>query len=219
MPDRTLVVTDVADRTNLAAFLRRCVRLDDASVVRLRRRDEGHVTAWATTGFDVIAARVLRATIRPDDVTVAADGLLGAIGGAAGAAIDPGFPMDSAWRGALPPDQGFVHVDDVPAAVLVDLARQGTEVAAEQGGHGTPASLLDQEVLTVDGNGERVGVRLRAVFALTAMGFVPGGDVDGAVVDPAEVVRVRATATWLRLDARYGSVVARRGGEIPLSVV
>lgn len=219
MTDRAVVIPEAGDRTNLAAFLGRAVRLDEAAVVRLRRRDAEHVTAWATTGFDVVSARVVRATMRPDDIVVAADGLLGAVTAAGADEIDPGFPMDSAWRGALPPDQGFVHVDDVPARVLVDLARQGTEVAADHGGHGTPASLLDQEVLTVDGNGERIGVRMRAVFALTAMGFVPGGDVEGAVVDPAEVVRVRATGTWLRLDARYGSVVARRGGDIPLSVV
>ena len=220
MADRALVLSGPGERANLAAFLGRVVRLDEAAVVRLRRRDDDHLVVWAPTGFDALAARVVAGRVRPDDLTAAADSLLHALGADVdGGEIDPGFAMDSAWRGALPPDPGWVHVDDVPAGVLIDLARQGTQVAAEHGGHGPPASLLDQEVLAVDGGGDEVAVTMRTVFALAAMGFVPGGDVEGAVVDPAELVRVRATRTWLRLDARYGSVFARRGGDIPLSVV
>ena len=61
--------------------------------------------------------------------------------------VDPGFPMDSAWRGALPPDTGFVHLDDVPARVVLDLAQRGVALAKEHSSaHGPPASLLDQEV-------------------------------------------------------------------------
>ena len=41
------------------------------------------------------------------------------------------------------------------------------------------------------------------MFALTAMGFVPD--------TPDEVVRVRTTRAWLRIDARFGSVYRRRG--------
>ncbi|MFF0814468.1 hypothetical protein ACFYVR_04810 [Rhodococcus sp. NPDC003318] len=221
MADRALVVADPGERANLTAFLGRAVRLDEAAVVRLRRRDEGHLVAWVTTGFDVLAARVVTGRMRPDDITAAADGLVHALAAVnpGDAEIDPGFPMDSAWRGALPPDRGFVHVDDVPAHLLIDLARQGARVASEHGGHGPPASLLDQEVLAVEGRGEQVGVTMRTVFALAAMGFVPGSDLESEVVDPAELVRVRVHRTWLRLDARYGSVCARRGGEIPLSVL
>jgi hypothetical protein len=216
--DRAVALTGPGEQANLAAFLGRVVRLDEAAVVRLRRRDDDHLVVWAPTGFDALAARVVTGHVRPSDLTAAADGLLHAIGSDS-ADIDPGFAMDSVWRGALPPEQGWVHVEDVPAAVLIDLARQGTQVAAEHGGHGPPASLLDQEVLAVDGGGEQVAVTMRTVFALAAMGFVPGGDVEGTVVDPAELVRVRATRTWLRLDARFGSVFARRGGDIPISVV
>jgi len=39
-----------------------------------------------------------------------------------------------------------------------------------------------------------------------AMGFVPPDAGDD------EVVRVRATRTWLRIDARFGSVYRHRGG-------
>ncbi|MFZ2530051.1 MAG: hypothetical protein WAX14_20745, partial [Rhodococcus sp. (in: high G+C Gram-positive bacteria)] len=149
----------------------------------------------------------------------AADGLRAALS-APGAeeSIEPGWAVDSAWRGSLPPEDGYVHIDDVPARVLVDLAQRGVAVTREQGAQGPPVSLLAQEVLEVTGGGTTVGVPMRLVFALNGMGFVPTGpgvgataDIDLARIDPAEVVRVRATSTWLRLDARYGSVYLRRG--------
>jgi hypothetical protein len=128
--------------------------------------------------------------------------------------------MDSAWRGALPPVEGFVHVDDVPARTLVELAEQGVQLAKEHGSsHGPPASLLDQTVLTVSAADTQVKVPMRVVFALTAMDFIPhsGDKADSRRISPTEIVRVRATKTWLRIDARYGSVARRLGGAIPLT--
>ena len=52
---------------------------------------------------------------------------------------------------------------------------------------------------------------LRCLFALSGMGFL-GASSDGE----AETVRVSATTTWLRLDARYGAVVRRRITALPL---
>ncbi|WP_137723611.1 hypothetical protein [Prescottella subtropica] len=213
MADRVLTVPDPVERANLAAFVARVVRLDEAAVIRMRRRGDGHVSVWAPTGFDALATRVVAGQIRPDDLTAAGDVLARGLA-AGGADIDPGFAMDSAWRGALPPDTGFVHVDDVPARVLFDLARRGADLAQQHAGpQGPPTSLLDQTVLDVTGaeGDAAVAVSMRTVFALTAMGFVPetAGHED-------EVVRVRASATWLRLDARYGSIHTRRGGGLPL---
>ena len=68
--------------------------------------------------------------------------------------VDPGFAMDSAWRGVLPPESGFVHLDDIPARVLLDLAQRGVALAREHGSaQGPPASLLDQEVISVSAGG------------------------------------------------------------------
>ena len=120
--------------------------------------------------------------------------------------VEPGYAMDSAWRGVLPPDTGFSHLDDVPAAVLVDLARRGVELARDHGSaHGPPASLLDQDVLQVSGGDTVVAVPMRCVFVLTAMGFVPESP------SAEEIVRVRVLPAWLRIDARFGSVFRRRG--------
>ena len=186
------------------------MRLDDAAVVRLRERDGGLVVAWVATGFDVLASRVVAGRVRPADMSAGADALAHGLGAMDSSGhVDPGFPMDSAWRGALPPDSGFAHIDDVPARVVLDLAQRGIELAKEHSSsHGPPASLLDQEVLAVSSARGDVEIPMRCVFALTAMGFLPN---DPASLPADEIVRVRALPAWLRIDARFGSVYRRRG--------
>ncbi|WP_231751064.1 hypothetical protein [Mycobacterium sp. NAZ190054] len=206
-----------AQQEDLTRFAERVLRLDEAGIVRLRRRDDHSVVAWAATGFDVLASRVVTGRIAPADLCAGADALLCGLGDvAADGYVDPGFAMDSAWRGALPPDTGFVHLDDVPARVVLDLAQRGTSLVKEHsGGHGPPASLLDQEVVAVTSPQDNVGVPMRCVFALTAMGFLPqspaGDRFAPESVGADEVVRVRTTSAWLRVDARFGSVYRRRG--------
>lgn len=206
-PDRGLWISDPAGRHDLAVFAERALALDEAAVVRLRTRADGLVGAWAATGFDVLAGRAVPGTVSPADITCAADQLARSLRSADDTGYaDPGFPMDSAWRGALPAETGFTHVDDVPASVVLDLARSGAELAREIAGHGPPASLLDQQVLEVSGGGVTIGVPMRCALALAAMRFIPEAP------DASEVVRVRATPAWLRIDARFGSVFRRRGG-------
>lgn len=203
----SLVIADPVQRNDLGAFVERALRLDDAAVVRLRQRTDGLIAAWVGTGLDVLAVRVVAGTVSPADVSCAGDQLARGLREAdAAGQVDTGFPMDSAWRGALPPDTGFAHLDDVPAAVLIDLARRGAELARDQGsGHGPPASLLDQDVLQVSSGDVTTVVPMRCVFALTAMGFVP------ETPSAEEVVRVRVRPAWLRIDARFGSVFRRHG--------
>lgn len=258
MFERVLTIPDGVDRADLTAFVAAAARLDEAAVIRMRTRAGGAVSCWAETGFETLAARVVRGSVVPDDTSAGADVLLAALRTASDGVIDPGFSMDSAWRGALPPDDGFEHIDDVPARVLVGLARRGVALAREHGSsHGPPTSLLGQEVLHVDhsrtessgaggsgtggsgsgGSSTDVSITMRTVFGLVAMGFVPSGDfvpsegsvppsesnpmpsdLDADHIDPDELVRVRATPVWLRLDARYGSVFSRRAGRLTLSV-
>jgi hypothetical protein len=66
-------------------------------------------------------------------------------------------------------------------------------------------------VITVSGAGFDVGVPMRCLFALSGMGFVGRHTV-------AETVRVWATDSWLRLDARYGAVLRCRHALLPLLV-
>ena len=199
-----------AQRADLAAFVERTVRLDPAAVIRLRARAGGLITAWAATGFDVLASRVVAGTLRPDDLSVGADGLARGLAAVDSSGyVNPGFAMDSAWRGGLPPDSGFTHLDDVPARLMLDLAQRGAQLAKEHGSaQGPPVSLLDQEVIRVRSADVSVGVPMRCVFALTAMGFLPQSS---EAVDADEIVRVRTLPAWLRIDARFGSVYRRRG--------
>jgi hypothetical protein len=68
-------------------------------------------------------------------------------------------------------------------------------------------------VLTVSAESRpAVKVPLRCLFALSGMGFL------GDTGPDAGIVRVSATGTWLRLDARYGAVVRRRITALPLLV-
>jgi hypothetical protein len=199
-----------AQRADLATFVERAMQLDDAAVIRLRARAGGLVSAWVATGFDVLACRVVGGAVRPADLSVAADGLgRGLSAMDASGYVDPGFPMDSAWRGALPPESGFTHVDDVPARVMLDLAERGARLAKEHSGsHGPPVSLLDQEVIRVSSAEVEVGLPMRCVFALTAMGFLPQ---QADAIPAEEIIRVRVMPNWLRIDARFGSVFRRRG--------
>ena len=131
---RHLTIPDAAQRNDLAAFVERALRLDDAAVIRLRRRSDGLVAAWVGTGLDVLAVRAVAGEVSPDDISCGADQLARGLRSAAtDGRVDTGFPMDSAWRGVLPPENGFTHLDDVPAAVLVDLAHRGADLAREQG--------------------------------------------------------------------------------------
>jgi hypothetical protein len=193
------------------------LRLDDAAVIRLRERAGGLVAAWVATGFDVLASRVVHGRIKPADLSAGADALsAGLMAMDRTGYVDPGFPMDSAWRGALPPETGFVHLDDVPARAVLDLAQRGVALAKEHSSaHGPPASLLDQEVVAVSSGDASVGIPMRCVFALTAMGFLPQSgaaeQLDPDTVAADEIVRVRALPAWLRIDARFGSVYRRRG--------
>ncbi|MFB9431400.1 hypothetical protein [Streptoalloteichus tenebrarius] len=213
MPE--LLVPDAADREALGAFVARAVRLDAQAVVRLRARPGRPelLDAWASTPFDALVTRSVTGEVEPADVTVSGNELLAALAVVGGPRLDPGPPRDLLWRSALPPGEGWRRVDDLPASVVSELTDRGAAVAREnQGPHGTPpASLLDQPVLVVSGGGFEVKVPLRCLFALSGMGFLGPAGAD-------DLVRVSATDSWLRLDARYGAVVRRRHALLPLLV-
>jgi hypothetical protein len=204
-----LRIPDAAERSDLGAFVGRVVRLDAVATVRLRAAG-GIVTAWASTPFDVLATRSVHGALDPADLTVPATALLTALSVDRGDVVDPG--AGGFWTGELPPADGWTRVDAVPAAEVEQVTERGLALARENAGPlGPPASLLDQTVLTVTGEGgPAVKVPMRCLFALSGMGFVSGEDGDA--------VRVSATGSWLRLDARYGAVVRRRLTALPLLV-
>lgn len=208
--ERGLWLPDPAHRADLATFVDHALRLDDAAVIRIRARSTGLLSAWVATAFDVLASRVVAGKVRPDDLSVAARSLAHGLATTdASGYVDPGYSMDSAWRGGLPPESGFTYLDDVPARVMLDLAHRGARLAKEHGSSaGPPVSLLDQEVIQVSSADVVVGLPMRCVFALTAMGFLPQS---AETISADELIRVRISPAWLRLDARFGSVYRHRG--------
>ncbi len=207
----TLIPAERADRDDATAFTGRVARWDTTGLIRLRG-DGDLVRLWATTPFDALVTRAIRGRVTPPDVTVHAGNLLSGLAVALADEVDPGAPADASWRSQLPPRDGWVTVDSVPATVLAALAEEGATGARERPGPAGAAStaLLDTEVLTVTGAGMRVVLNLRMVFALSGMGFAPSV--------PGEEVRVSATDAWARIDARYGAVVRRRHALLPLLV-
>lgn len=216
----SLQLADASGRDNLGAFVARAVRLESSAVVRLRRRtgsSDDVVEAWTATPFDVLATRSVHGTLTPSDVTVSGNELLAALTVARGSTVDPGPSRDLLWRSELPGFDGWRHVDDLPLDVVTDVTDRGLEVAKEHAGpKGTPpASLLDQPVLTVSGGSFDIKVPMRVLFALSGMGFTGSGST-GSAGSGDDVVRVSATESWLRLDARFGAVVRRRHSLLPL---
>lgn len=220
-PDRVLVPRSSSDRTDLAAFLERARRVDDSGVLRAQQRPDGRVGVWIRTGFDILATRSVFGTISPTDVICDVTAMSASLSGEGPVSI--GFALPGAWQGALPPADGFTHLDDVPARELVALARSGAEVArTESGALGMASSLLDQTVIEVSAHdagatSEVAKVSMRAVFSLTAMGFIrdaAGREIsetsplDAIAAD--EPVRIRVSSSWTRVDARFGSVYQRR---------
>lgn len=206
-----LIAASAADRDDAAAFAGRVARWDQLGPVRLRQDGE-LVRLWATTPFDTLVTRAVRGTVRPADVTVHAGNLLSALAVGTGPGADIGPAVNELWHSQLPAGSGWIPVDSIPASVVATLAEQGTVTARQHPGPagGAPTALLDQEVLSVQGAGMTVSVPMRVLFALSGMGFVP--DAAG------ERVNVLATDSWLRLDARFGSVVRRRHALLPLFV-
>lgn len=205
----TLWPTDRTDRDDAAAFTGRVSRWDPAGPVRLRSDGES-VRMFATTPFDTLVSRTISGRLEPRDVTVHAGNLLSGLAVSASAGVDPGPVVDSSWRSQLPPPGGWITVDEMPAQLLADLADRGVTQARDHPGPagGASTALLDSEVLNVSGAGMNVSVPLRMLFALSGMGFAP--PVDG------EQVRVSATDSWVRIDARFGAVLRRRHSLLPL---
>jgi hypothetical protein len=125
---------------------------------------------------------------------------------------EPPQRRDMEWRGALPPALGWQRVDTVPDGVVRDVVRKGAttfrQAAAREGVPGAQPraevadALLDSVVLSATEGGLHAEITLRALSALTRMGFLPRGSY----------VAVDVCGRWSRLAAEYGSVYAERPG-------
>ena len=184
-------------------FLVRVLRLDPASVVRLRPAG-GVVLLWSRLPFGVLVSRGVPGEVSAD-VTVRADALLRSL--AAGDPLPPG--RDADWRWPLPP-ANLRTVEVLPAAEIVRVSAAAAETirtASAEGVGGRAVgsrvlrdALLDHVPIVVETDeGERFHVPQRLVQAVTRMGFVPAAPAGDRGVE------VRAGGPWVGLAAPFGS--------------
>jgi hypothetical protein len=208
------------DMIELAPVLRRAVTLDPAGLARVRASEHA-VSVLVRLPFGVLVARTLalgggdhRDRGGPDresfDATVQASELIAWIDGEQSATP---ARRDGDWRTGLPPALGWQRIDTVPDEVVRGLVRAGaqalTDAAAREGAPGAQPraqvtdALLDSVVLSVSAGGRPPAqITLRALSAVTRMGFLPRGSH----------IAVDVAGRWIRVAAEYGSVYLERPG-------
>ncbi len=228
---------DRQDWLELAPMVRRIARIDATAPVRLIDAPDRRRTAMARLPSGALVARAVGYDQQPRgyderpgrglDVTARAGDLgrwldANADGDDDGATADDADDNDGAavtperddasWRGGRPPQDGWLRIERVPAAVVHDLVRAGARAhvdAADQGlGARAVDTLLDRPVLTVSDGTDIAEITNRSLSALVGMGFLPE---NGHIV-------VSTSRGWTRVAAEFGSAYAepRRDGLVLL---
>lgn len=196
----------------LLALLARAEGLDAGALARLRDHGDGTVDVFTTTPFEVIASRRIRGAAGRDGAVVRVRDAREALAGREdhpGEVLALGPACDPSWPGALPPAGGFRLVDTVPVAVVRSLADEGQRLAREFSGPlGPPASLMNQDVLTVESKEGTAKIPMRMIFTCTSLGLIPGFK---AGMDVPRYLRVSTVGRWIRIDAPFGTVYHSTG--------
>lgn len=194
-------------------LLRRAADLDPQGLVRFQA-GAALATATVRLPFKILVARTVALPTAAGnlviDTTVALAAALAWINDVTAPAP---AARDAEWRWAVAPLRGWQRLDTVPEAVVRDVVRTGALAVRDTGARiGRPDAqppaaavdaLLDSPVLTVSAAGHSdVELPLRALTAITRMGFVPR-DSD---------VGVDVTGRWVRLAGRYGAGYIERPG-------
>lgn len=182
----------------LRVMLRHALALDSQALIRFRLLESGMADALIATPFQTLIGRRAGIDISADGAVLSAQDVKAIIeSNAQGSA----YPQDALWPGALPPATGFELVEELPVAVVADLADKGRDVARQFAGPmGPPKSLLDQSVIRIN---DSIDIPMRMIFSATSYGFIPSDAVDISV---PRILKLNQCAHWLRLDSAFGSV-------------
>jgi hypothetical protein len=194
------VAVDLTDRADAAVFLRRLLRLDPATLVRLCPAGPGRVVLWAQLPWGVLVTRTVAGRVDRDRVAAAAALLEG---------VAEPSRHDERWRGALPPAAATV-VERLPATVVSGVAAAAAQALRDVGATGLPGRAVGQRVLrealldhvvvrgVSDVDGTPFAVSQRLVQGLVRMGFLGTADVT-----------VITVGTWTGLAGAYGTAWLR----------
>lgn len=205
----------LAGVADAGAFLARLVRLDPATLVRLRPvPGAGRTALWARLPWDVLVVRTVPG-VAPGDVTVAAAELLAEL--EAGGGTLP-RRRDDGWRWPLPPAASRA-VEALPADDVRRIAAAAAGTLREAATHGVAGravgqralrdALLDHVAVVVtpdDAPAAPVEVPQRLVQGLVRMGFLGTGEV-----------QVRVAGRWVGLVGPYGAAWSRKVAELSLT--
>ena len=204
-------LADVATQlASVAPLARRVAAIDPRGLLRIRI-DGRIAAAYSRLPFGVLVGR----TVRVDHDGVRAECVVRAqelVSWLDNEVDEPPLRRDMEWRGALPPALGWQRVETVPDGVVRDVVRKGAatfrQAAAREGVPGAQPraevadALLDSVVLSAIEGELHAEITLRAMSALTRMGFLPRGSY----------VAVDVCGRWSRLAAEHGSVYVERPG-------
>jgi len=199
----------------LAPVARRAADLDARSIARIRTTTDS-ASLYVRLPFGVLVGRTIRTAdehAKALDVALRATELIDWVEDET--ATEP-ERRDTDWRTGLPPATGWQRIETIPDDVIRPLVRAGAlalKDAAER--EGVPGAqpraevadaLLNSIVLTAHGdapnNTARADISLRALSALTRMGFLKRGS--SAHID--------ISGRWIRIAAEYGTVFLERPG-------
>lgn len=205
-----------------ATVITRALRMDTGAMVRLSVVGEGWTDLLVSTPLGCVVAERLAAVpadASDDGAVVSADPFPGLLTTAAGdstqdaAPLDLGSRMDMLWPGTTPPVSGWTVIDTVPAADIRDLfSGMEREADLHSGPAGLPPSLLDQPLLRLTSRTQTGIIEIpgSVVAALGALGLV--AEPRRPELREHDLVRVSVTASWIRVDALFGTVYLPRPG-------
>lgn len=207
-----------------AAMIERALKMDASALVRVRKSGSTSVDIFVSTPLSVIAMQRIPGAL-PEEadgaVVMASDAKRALANFQPGDdAITIGPTLNLMWTGTLPPLIGYEVLDTVPADTFRQLhTDMGRENREESGPMGVARSLLDQTLLTVrPGDQEEAGEPGRSSVDISGRVVAAVGGLGIATAprhaDLAEYdfVRVSANASWIRIDALFGTLFTPRPG-------